>query len=193
MKISLNCSILMVSAAILLVMGLQYKVRGSESAPFQVVRTDGKFELRDYPALTVVEAGGGTNADGSFMRLFRYIRGGNQAQQKISMTTPVFMSGSDTNATMAFVMPAKMNTNQVPKPSDNGLVVKEIATGRFAVFQFSGGRNAKNEAEALAHLQVWMKAQHLTPLSIPIYGYFTPPWIPGFFRHNEVKIRIPAK
>ena len=28
---------------------------GYESAPCQVVRASGKFELRDYPALTVVE------------------------------------------------------------------------------------------------------------------------------------------
>jgi hypothetical protein len=28
---------------------------GYESAPYRVVRAAGKFELRDYPALTVVE------------------------------------------------------------------------------------------------------------------------------------------
>jgi len=24
----------------------------------------------------------------------------------------------------------------------------------------------------------------------PLYGYFNPPWIPSFFRHNEVMIRV---
>ena len=46
---------------------------GYESAPYRVVRSDGKFELRDYPALTVVETPVAANSrdgsDGSFSRL----------------------------------------------------------------------------------------------------------------------------
>lgn len=64
---------------------------GYESAPFKVVRTDGKFQVRDYPALTVVEtlmASNKNGDDGSFMRLFAFITGGNEANQKIAMTTP---------------------------------------------------------------------------------------------------------
>ena len=98
----------------------------SDLCSAKVVRTDGKFELRDYPAMAVVEtptirsAKGG---DGSFMRLFRFISGGNAAKEKISMTTPVFMSGNDTNATMAFVLPAKLKTGEVPKPTDGAVTV----------------------------------------------------------------------
>jgi len=47
----------------------------------------------------------GKDADGSFMRLFRFITGKNETKQKTAMTTPVFMSGSGSNATMAFVLP----------------------------------------------------------------------------------------
>ena len=106
MKFKRLWPILIGTATIFLVISFQPQANGGETAPYQVVRADGKFELRDYPALTVVEATSGTNADSSFMRLFRFIRGSNATQQKIAMTTPVFMSGSDTNATMAFVMPA---------------------------------------------------------------------------------------
>jgi len=70
---------------------------GYESAPYKVVRASGKFELRDYPALTVVETRmtrGGNGSDGSFNRLFGFITGGNEAKQKIAMTTPVFMSAA---------------------------------------------------------------------------------------------------
>jgi len=183
-------SILLGTATVLLIMSYQSKASGTESAPYQVVRTDGKFELRDYPVLAVVEATSGKDGNSSFMRLFRFIGGSNQAQQKITMTTPVFMSGSETNATMAFVMPVKLKTNQVPKPSDSGLVVKEIAAGRFAAFRFRGGRNTQNEQESLLKLNNWLKTQNLSPQSPPIYGYFNPPWIPSFFRHNEVMIRV---
>ncbi len=98
-------------AAVVILVGCRATRGGYESAPYSVVRSDGKFELRDYPALTVVETPmvqAGNSADGSFNRLFRFITGGNEAKEKIAMTTPVFMSGNGSNTTMAFVMPAKL-------------------------------------------------------------------------------------
>jgi DNA gyrase inhibitor GyrI len=166
---------------------------GYDSAPYRVLRASGKFEVRDYPTLTVVEtpmARGGSGSDGSFNRLFRFITGGNDAKQKIAMTTPVFMSGENTNATMAFVMPASMKTAEVPKPSDGSVTVRELVAGRFAVLRFSGGRNAQNEAESLEKLRAWMEQEGLKELSLPIYGFFDPPWTPAFLRRNEVMARV---
>lgn len=168
---------------------------GYESAPYRVVRANGKFEVRDYPALTVAEtprARVGNEADGSFNRLFRFITGGNDTKQKIAMTTPVFMSGGETDATMAFVLPAKMKTGDVPKPSDGSVTVRELKAGRFAVLRYSGGRNAKHEAETLERLRAWLKLEGLIELSPPIYGYFDPPWTPAFLRRNEVMVRTEA-
>jgi hypothetical protein len=165
---------------------------GYESAPYQVVRASGKFAVRDYPALQVVEtplARADKDADGSFMRLFQFITGANEPKQKIAMTTPVFMSGSDSNATMAFVLPSKMTADAVPKPSDATVTARELPAGRFAVLRFSGGRSAKHDADALGRLRVWMQAEGLKELSPPVYGYFDPPWTPGFLRRNEVMLR----
>lgn len=177
--------------------GCQATRAGYESAPYTVVRAEGKFQVRDYPALTVVEtplaAGTRDGSDGSFMRLFRFITGANEGQQKIAMTTPVFMSGSATNATMAFVMPTKLKTGEVPKPADGAVSVRELAAGRFAVLRYSGGRNAKREAKSLAQLQAWMAAEKLGVLSPPVYGYFDPPWTPSFLRRNEVMLRTEAR
>ncbi len=185
-------SILAVVVALVLA-GCQATRAGYESAPYRIVRSDGKFQLRDYPALTVVEtpmaaAGRGGN-DGSFLRLFRFISGGNAVKEKIAMTTPVFMSGGETNATMAFVLPAKLKPSEVPSPSDGSVTVRELAAGRFAVLRYRGGRNAKNEAESLARLKAWMEAQGLSVLSPPMYGYFDPPWTPTFLRRNEVMLQ----
>jgi hypothetical protein len=134
----------------------------------------------------------GNNADGSFMRLFRFITGGNEAKQKIAMTTPVFMSGSDSNATMAFVLPAKLKSDTVPKPTDGSLTVRELPAGRFAVLRFRGRRNAKNEAESLQRLKDRMAAEGLSVLSPPVFAYFDPPWTPGFLRRNEVMLQTEA-
>ena len=70
--------------------------------------------------------------------------------------------------------------------------VRELEAGRFAVLRFSGGRNAKNEAETLARLKPWMEAEGLSGLSAPVYGYFDPPWTPAFLRRNEVMLRTDA-
>jgi hypothetical protein len=105
--------VILAAATSLILAGCRTTRAGYESAPYKVVRSDGQFEVRDYPALTVVEtpmARGGNGADSGFNRLFGFITGGNEAKQKIAMTTPVFMSGSASNSTMAFVMPAKMGT-----------------------------------------------------------------------------------
>jgi DNA gyrase inhibitor GyrI len=90
---------------------------------------------------------------------------------------------------MAFVMPAKLKTADVPKPKDEQLRVRELEAGRFAVLRYSGRRNADNEAQSLERLRAWIKAEGLKELSPPIYGYFDPPWTPAFLRRNEVMVR----
>ena len=162
---------------------------GYHSAPYRVVRHDGNFELRDYPALVLVETPV-RGADNSFIRLFHFIGGNNAAKQKISMTTPVFMAGTGTNATMAFVMPEKMTVRETPAPNEAGVAVREISGGKFAVLRFHGGRSGKNEAQALADLEARLVAEKLTAAGGPIYGYFDPPWTPGVFRRNEVMLRL---
>lgn len=175
--------------------GCQATRAGYESAPYQVVRSNGKFQVRDYPTMTVVEtpmAGSRNGDDGSFRRLYRFITGENEAKQKIAMTTPVFMSGGETHTTMAFVMPTKMKSGEVPKPSDGTVKVRDLAAGRFAVLRYSGGRSATKEAESLARLKAWMETERMSVLSTSVYGYFDPPWTPAFLRRNEVMLRTEA-
>jgi len=159
------------------------------TAPFQLVRQEGKFELRDYPALVVVEAPMQGPND-SFMRLFRYIGGKNSTAEKIPMTTPVFMAGETTNATMEFVLPQKMGLDRAPAPAGADLRLREIVAGRFAVLRFSGNRKAVNENKALAKLGTWLAEQKLKTTDGPVFGYFDPPWTPSFLRRNEVMLRL---
>jgi hypothetical protein len=180
------------AVAVLIFAGCQVTRAGYESAPYQVVRSAGHWEVRDYPVLHVVETPmrlPGQNADGSFMRLFRFITGANAEKEKIAMTTPVFMSGSGSNAMMAFVLPAKLSAAAVPQPADAAVTVRELPAGRFAVWRFGGGRSAQHEAAALAKLRAWMQTEQLPELSPPVFAYFDPPWTLGFLRRNEVMLR----
>ena len=179
--------VILVLGALLAVAGRRTSRSGYKSAPYSVVRSDGDFELRDYPALKVVETtmrDGGSG--GSFNRLFRFITGANDAGKKIAMTTPVFMAGGE--STMAFVMPADLG--KVPQPTDVSVTVREMSAGRFAVLRFSGERSLQQEAEHLERLKAWVAAQHLNVSAAPVYGYFDPPWTPAFLRRNEVMLRV---
>ncbi|MCA9181295.1 MAG: heme-binding protein [Planctomycetales bacterium] len=75
--------------------GWQVTARSAyESAQYKAVGVDGAFEIREYPELMLVSTSTKLETqenDGSLMRLFRYISGSNDAEQKVSMTTPVFM------------------------------------------------------------------------------------------------------
>jgi DNA gyrase inhibitor GyrI len=187
--------VILAAAVALMLAGCQATRAGYESAPYKVVRSSGKFEVRDYPALAVAETPMVSSPDGSgssFNRLFRFITGGNEAKQRIAMTTPVFMSASDSNATMAFVLPAKLKTGGAPKPTDGSVTIRELEPGRFAVLRYRGARNAENEAESLHRLRIWMATEGLSALSSPVYGYFDPPWTPAFLRRNEVMLRTQA-
>lgn len=165
---------------------------GYETAPYQVVRSSGKFELRNYPALVLAETPT-HDSDNSFSRLFRFIGGNNVAKQKIAMTTPVYMTGEKTNATMAFVMPKNMSAQATPTPNDPGVSVREIRGGQFAVLRFCGGRSSQNETNALAKLHGWLVPEKLVAVGEPVYGYFDPPWTPTFLRRNEVMLRVAAE
>jgi hypothetical protein len=70
----------------LALVGCKVTRSGYESPPYQVVRADGKCQVRDYPALTVVETamtGSRNGDDGSFLRVFRSSRAGTRRSRRL--------------------------------------------------------------------------------------------------------------
>lgn len=164
---------------------------GTETPEYKVIRQDGDFEIRDYPALTIATTrmtDGGM--DGSFGKLFRFITGSNARSEKIAMTTPVLIEGADEQRTMSFVMPGKTVGAGVPNPSGGEVTLGKMDAARFAVLRFRGGRTAQIEADAVAKLKTWLDAQKLGAKSPPIFAYYDPPWTPVFMRRNELMMRI---
>merc|ERR1712187_728924 len=86
-----------------------------EAAPYQVIRTDGDFEVREYPDINLVSINS-ENGNQGFRDLFNYISGDNEMNEKIPMTVPVYMQDVDNMEKMAFVMPADMV--DVPAPTN---------------------------------------------------------------------------
>lgn len=169
---------------------------GYEEPAHRVVRTEGKFELRDYEAFRVVSTpmkSSRGDMNGGFMRLFRYISGDNERSQKVAMTIPVFVT-ADTNAgAMSFVVPQKVAAAGAPKPTGTEVSLEQVEAGRFAVLRFRGSREGANPQAAGVKLAAWVAAQKLRPVGAPRFAFYDPPWTPSFLRRNEVLLRVEAE
>jgi len=171
-----------------------------ESAEYKVIESDGSYEVRQYPELMLVATTTKIDAqgrDGSFMKLFRYISGANESEQKISMTTPVFMEKdkADSEVQMGFVMPKDVAVEGVPSPTGPDVNVRKRPAGRFAVLRFSGRLDAKLAKESEDKLRAWMETKQLVAddsaeASGVESASYDPPFTPGPLRRNEVLIRL---
>ena len=163
----------------------------TETPEYTVVRTDEKFELRDYPALTIATtAMSGDGMNGGFGQLFRFITGTNERKEKIEMTSPVLIDTAGEKKTMSFIMPKKAVEKGVPLPAADNVTLGKIEAARMAVLRFDGCRTPENEKAAVEKLKAWMVAQKLEGQGDHMFAYYDPPWTPVFLRRNEVMIRI---
>jgi hypothetical protein len=184
-------------AIVLAIFGWQLKARAAyESADYTVLSSEGPFDTRKYPDLMIASTNMQLKAKGdddSFMRLFRYISGANDKEQKLAMTTPVFMEpepGDGGAGQMGFVIPTDVAEERIPKPADAKVQIGKRAGGRFAVIRFSGRMSAKSVADAEKRLRKWMKDKDLVGDGDAETAGYDPPWTPGPMRRNEVLIRL---
>jgi len=191
-----------VVVGVALVIGWKLTSRSAyETAPYNVVKSDGKIELREYPELMLVTTTMGTRIQGdggSFGRLFRYISGGNEGKQKVAMTTPVFMEpqseqvskGQISEGQMSFVIPKEVAESKIPAPVSEQVTVTKRSAGTFAVIRFAGRIEGENCDEQLAILKSWVEKQGLPVVGNAEIAGYDPPWTPGPLRRNEILIRV---
>lgn len=173
--------------------------RNTEEPGFVAVRTDGDFELRDYPALVVAEvisSGDRQRASGaSFRRLAAYIFAQDRPQggESIAMTAPVLQQETGAGSwRMRFVMPAKYTLATLP-PAPSDIALTEVPARRMAVVRFSGNGSAGDLAAWEAQLRNWLEGQGIAPLGEAEYAFYDAPMVPGPLRRNEVLIPVAAQ
>jgi hypothetical protein len=176
--------------------GWKLTARGAyETAEYAVLLKDGPFEIREYSPLMLVTTGmrfESQGDDGSFMRLFRYISGANQPQQKIAMTTPVFMEDTVDagQGQMGFVLPKRVTEQGIPEPTADNVQIRTRSGGRFAVIRFAGRITRESVSDAERALLTWVDDQGLTADGHREVAGYDPPWTPGPLRRNEVLVRL---
>jgi DNA gyrase inhibitor GyrI len=186
---------LLIAIAASAAIGIFWFVSNSRAATrtpgYKVIRTDGRFEIRDYPELIVATtAMEGDEMNRSFGQLFRFITGGNATGEKIEMTSPVLVNTLKSKKSMSFIMPEKAVAKGLPKPADDRVSLGKIDLARYAVIRFGGRRLAANEKNAIELLKTWLAEQKIAENGDPILAYYDPPWTPVFLRRNEVMIQI---
>ena len=190
-----------VPSLLLLVVGFFFVSNSRAATPtaaYQTLKPNGDFELRAYETLHLAKVTLPTsdkrskNMDGSFMKLFRFIDGQNEREEKISMTTPVIIERGANESSMSFVMPETAVAKGLPTPNGEVKLAK-MPPVKMAVLRFSGVSNPKKEAEQLARLQTWMTNEKLSPEMTPLFAFYDPPWTLGFMRRNEVLLRVKEK
>ncbi len=189
---------LAIVAGIVIVAGIGWKLTSRtayESAPYTVLESDGRFEVREYPDLMLASTKmlfDSQRDDGSFMRLFRYIGGANEDKQKVAMTTPVFMEPEtpQSEGQMGFVIPQQVAAKGIPQPTASDVQLQRRSGGRFAVIRFSGRMTSESVQAARQKLLEWMNGNQLTADGRPELAGYDPPWTPGPFRRNEMLVRL---
>ncbi len=161
-----------------------------ETPSYKTVFSEGAFEVRDYPSLTLVSTPmQHRGEDGSFMKLFRFIQGRNDRAEKISMTIPVILTGSS-SGTMSFILPKAVSERGAPAPSNPDVTITTLSPSRYAAYRFSGSNKPAASDAAAGKLLAWIESHHFATTGSPVFAYYNPPWTPGFMRRNEVLIRL---
>jgi hypothetical protein len=181
--------------------------RAIEQPKFRLVHAYAGFEVRDYASCLVAETtvkGTFEDAgDDGFKRLFDYISGNNSTRSSIAMTAPVIQSGrkiamtapvlqsvSSGSFAISFVMPSSWTLQSLPVPNDRRVVIREMPSMRVAAIRYSGFWSEDNYRTHLEALKAAMAREHLNAMGEPVWARYDPPFMPWFFRRNEILIPV---
>jgi hypothetical protein len=169
----------------------------TEEQKYSLVHKYNDFEIRFYPSamIATINSNAKTYRDLSgpgFQKLAGYIFGGNEANTKISMTTPVQMDINDSVSTMSFVMPSAYTKENLPKPNDPSVQIKNTADEYVAVIRFGGYASDKDLKFYSEKLQNLLKENGITSFgNYRFLGYNPPFQFMG--RRNEIIVAVDWK
>ena len=158
-----------------------------ETQEYEVVDEIDKIEIRYYPSAPMIRVSSNQSRNNNFGKLFRYIAGNNNNEEKIAMTTPVYMS--DQSKTMEFVLPKKFLSGEIPVPNDNDVEAYISEPKYYAAIKYSGYSNNKKEENYRKELVKAIENSNLKILSeYFVLSYDAPTKF--YNRRNEVLIQV---
>ncbi|KAL6133626.1 hypothetical protein ACLB2K_065860 [Fragaria x ananassa] len=193
-----------------------------ETVKYKVLSRRDQYEIREVEPYFIAEATmpGKTGFDfngasQSFNVLAEYLFGKNTKQEKMEMTTPVFMRKAQSDGEkmemttpvitkrvededkwqMSFVMPSKYGAN-LPLPKDPSVKVKEVPRKLVAVVAFSGFVTdeviKQRESKLREALENDRQFQVKEGTAVEVAQY-NPPFTLPFQRRNEISLEVESK
>jgi len=164
---------------------------GAEALDYSVIKKYDAFEIRKYDSINIVsvETKKPIGSQG-FSMLFNYISGQNEEKKEIPMTAPVINKVSETASNMAFVMPGDMTLETIPKPLREGLIIKQMNSGYYAVSAFKGLNNQKKINRKIEAFRELLEEKGFSILSEFYLARFDPPFTLPMLRRNEIMVEI---
>ncbi|MEO5577663.1 MAG: heme-binding protein [Sphingomicrobium sp.] len=181
--------------------------RKTEEPDYRPLKTDGDFQIRDYPAMTVAETvvqGSRKAALGQgFEIIADFIFAKSRDGEKIDMTVPVMQDSGDPMASdpplfdddmegawrTRFVMPAGRTSDNLPEAPD-GIELVDVPPRKVAVVSFTGRADDPMLADAEDRLRGWLARTGEKSAAEPEYAFYNSPVIPGPLRRNEVWLAL---
>ena len=164
-------------------------VMAYEEANYEVVTKNEVYEIRKYSDRLAVETMT-SGIDSNFRKLFNYISGRNDTQEKIKMTTPVTQVEKNGNMSMQFYLPSKFNSENAPNPSREDVKVVNIEGGYYAVLRYSGRASDGNFLKHKEILEKELQKNNISIISSPIRATYDSPFTLPMNRRNETMFKV---
>ncbi len=167
--------------------------RNIETYPYVINKKYNTFEIRSYEktlftAVKLSTTGYKNSSSKGFSILAGYIFGGNERNEKISMTSPVAMTLED-SMTMMFMVPKELKKEMLPKPNQSLIKFKEEPAKTVAAISFSGWANDKKIEKYKQKLKSALDAEGIAYADrFYFLGYNAPYEV--FNRKNEVIVEL---
>jgi hypothetical protein len=172
-------------------------INKTEEQKYSIIQKYKDFEIRFYPSATIatINSSAKTYRDLSgpgFRKLASYIFGGNEANKTISMTAPVQMDINDSVSTMSFVMPSEYSKENLPKPNDSNVQIKNTADEYVAAIRFGGYASDKDLKFYYEKLMNLLKENGITSFGNYRFLGYNPPF-QFIGRRNEIIVAVDWK
>lgn len=184
-------------------------VRNIEEPRYTLKETKDGYQIRDYAPVIAAQ----TEVNGDYKEALNqgfgiiadYIFGNNTAKQSIAMTAPVvekkgnepiamtapvIESGSDSVHTISFIMPSKYTLDNLPKPNNAAVQIREIPARTVAVLSFAWYAGADKVAAKKAELSTLLARDGIATVGEYEYAGYNPPFSAPWIRRNEILVTI---
>jgi hypothetical protein len=171
-------------------LGATTMASATENPKYELLQRFENIEIRHYEPMIMAVTH--TKNSSGFQRLAGYIFGGNEASQKIAMTSPVANRQTDRGMQTAFMMPSQYSLEQLPTPNKDNINFVEVPAKNVAVIVFSGWANNDSVNQQHKLLQQFLTEQGYSSTGTPIINQYDDPWTPADRRTNEIHYELTA-